>query len=186
MIGVVALLAAQAAVEPPKTVNDIEIGTPEDFATPGPATVCIRDMAVSPREGETAYLAYSGIHFATIHLVLADGDAADFTLGENFIDLHKPGQGPMIQNGDIRVYFFEQGPEVSYQVHARFETDEGDRGWTPRVRVEGSALGGNRRDRDIFRRLSLDGESRPNCDRRYDFGWGVILEGDPIDATETQ
>jgi hypothetical protein len=186
MIGLLIMLAAQAAVEPPRTVNGIEVGRPENFATHGPARVCMRDMVLSPREGETAYLSYSGIHNGGLRLVLANDEDIEFTLGEIFIDQRRADQGPTFRTPEMRVYLIERGSEVFYQIHGRVEVDDGEWRWRPLVNVEGSALGGNRRDDDIFRRLSLDGDKGAHCDRRYNFGWGVILGDETIDSTEPE
>lgn len=179
-------LLAQATVEPPRTVNGIELGDAEEFVTPGPATICMREMVISPREGEKAYLAYSGIHNGGIRLVLADGEYVDFTLGEIFRDLRRPDQGPTIRKDEMRVYFFESGPDLTYQAFAIPEWEEADGRWQPLVNVTGTALAGNRSDHPLFERLSFNWDTRASCDRRYDFGWGVLLEGDPIDVTNAQ
>ena len=73
-------------------MNDIVIGEPDDFVTAGPASVCMREMVVTPWSGEKAYLTYSGIHNGSIRLVLADGDYVEFTYGEIFLDRHSPDQ----------------------------------------------------------------------------------------------
>jgi hypothetical protein len=189
MLGVIMPLLAQAAVEPPRTVNGIELGDAEDFATVGPATVCIREMVVTPRSGETAYLAYSGIHNGGIRLVLADGEYVDFTYGEIFRDQRTPGQRMSLRTDGMRVYRYDddRGPEVDYQVHVDLPATQWDSvGWEPLVNVSGTALAGNRSDTALFARLSFNLDVEAACDRRYNFGWGVILEGEPIDETNAQ
>lgn len=181
-------ILAQATIESPRTVNGIELGEVEDFATAGPATVCMREMVISPRAGETAYLAYSGIHNGGIRLVLADGSFIEFTYGEIFRDQRKPGQRMSLRTEGMRVYRYDddRGPDVDYQVHIDLPaTDLSDGGWQPLVNVNGTALSGNRADTHLFERLSFNLDVEADCDRRYNFGWGVILEGEPIDQTET-
>lgn len=180
-------ILAQAAVEPPRTVNGIELGEADDFATTGPAKVCMREMVIAPQAGETAYLSYSGIHNGGIRLVLSSGEFVDFTYGESFRDMRRPGQGTSIRAKDMRVYLYKDGREVSYQVHAELpETEWSDGGWQPLVNVSGTALSGNRSDARLFERLTFNLDVKAACDRRYDFGWGIILEGDPVDVTESQ
>ena len=189
MLGVILPMLAQAAIEPPLTVNEIELGDAEDFATAGPATVCMREMVIAPQAGETAYLTYSGIHNGGIRLVLAGGDYVDFTYGEIFRDQRKSGQRTSLRTEGMRVYRYDddRGSEVDYQVHVDLPaTDWGDGGWEPLVNVSGTALAGNRSDTGLFERLSFNMDVESACDRRYNFGWGVILEGEPIDETNAQ
>lgn len=187
MLTVLLPLLAQAAVEPPRTINDIELGEPNDFATLGPATVCIREMVISPREGETAYLAYSGIHNGGIRLVLANGKDIEFTYGEIFRDMRRPGQGTSVRAKDMRVYLYDDEREVRYQVHVLLpESEWSDGGWQPLVNVAGTALTGTRSDARFFERLSFNWDAGVQCARRYAFGWDQILEGEPIDQTDAQ
>lgn len=189
MLGVILPMLAQAAVEPPLTVNEIELGRAEDFATAGPATVCMREMVISPQPGETAYLTYSGIHNGGIRLVLADGDYIDFIYGEIFRDQRTSGQRTALRTEGMRVYRYDddRGPDVDYQVHVDLPaTGWGDGGWQPLVNVSGTALADNRADTRLFDRLSFDLDVEAACDRRYNFGWGVIREGEPIDETNAR
>lgn len=186
MFGLVLPILAQAAVEPPRTVNGIELGDAQAFATTGPATVCMREMVIAPQAGKTAYLAYSGIHNGGIRLELADGKFVEFTYGEIFRDQRKPGQRTSLRTDGMRVYRFDddRGPDVEYQVHVNLPgTEWDDGGWRPLVNVSGTGLNGNRTDTRLFERLSFNLDAQTPCDRRYNFGWGVILEGEPIDET---
>lgn len=186
MLGVILPILAQAVVVPPRTVNGIELGDAEDFATAGPATICIREMVVSPRSGETAFLAYSGIHNGGIRLVLADGKFVEFTYGEIFRDLRKPSQGTSLRTDGMRVYRHDddRGPGVEYQVHVEFPpTEWDDGGWLPLVNVAGTALSGTRADTHLFERLSFNLDPKAACDQRYEFGWDIIIDGAPIDRT---
>jgi hypothetical protein len=189
MLGVILPMLAQAAVEPPRTVNEIELGDAGDFATAGPATVCMREMVIAPQPGETAYLTYSGIHNGGIRLVLSNGEYIDFTYGEIFRDQRKSGQRTSLRAEGMRVYRYDddRGPDVDYQVHADLPaTDWSDGGWQPLVNVSGTALSGNRNDAHLLERLSFNLDVEAACNRRYNFGWGVILEGEPIDETKVQ
>jgi len=177
-------ILAQSAVEPPRTVNGIELGDAENFATPGPAVVCMDRMTISPREGETAHLSYSGIHAGTIRLILADGDYVDFAHGDAWADQRRAGQGPAHVDGELRYYRFEDGREVRYQVFAPSEWAEGRRRAT--VNISGTGLSGNRFDERLFDRMSLTAGDEANCDRRYDYGWDIILGDEPIETTESQ
>lgn len=188
MFGLVLPILAQVAVEPPRTVNNLELGDAEDFATPGPATVCIREMVVSPQAGETGYLAYSGIHNGGIRLILSDGEFVEFTYGEIWRDQRKPGQRTALRTEGMRVYRYDADQrEVSYQVHVNLPATEwDDGGWQPLVNVSGTALAGNRNDTRLFDRLSFNLDVEAACDRRYNFGWGVLLGDEPIGETNAQ
>ena len=189
MLGLILPILAQGAVEPPRTVNGFELGDATDFASAGPATVCMREMVITPKSGETAYLAYSGIHNGGIRLVLADGEFVEFTYGEIFRDQRRPGQRTALRAEGMRVFRYDddRGREVDYQVHVNLPATEwNDGGWQPLVNVSGTALAGNRTDTALFQRLSFNPDVDARCDRRYNFGWGIILEGEPIDETNAQ
>jgi hypothetical protein len=177
-------LLAQAVVEPPRTVNGIELGDADDFATPGPATVCMEQMTVTPRQGETAYLSYSGIHAGSIRLVLTDGDYVEFAHGDNWADQRPGGQRPAYVDDKVRIYRFEDGREVRYQVFAPSEWDQGRQRAV--VLITGTGLSGNRFDERIFDRMSLTGGGDMHCDRRYGYGWDSILGDEPIETTEPE
>jgi len=170
---------AQGAAEPPRTVNGIEIGLAADFATSGPARVCMEQMIVSPRQGETAYLSYSGIHAGSIRLVLADGDYVDFAHGDTWADQRRGGQRPAHVEDEARYYRFEEAREVRYQVFAPSEWDDRRRAV---VNVSGTGLSGNRSDKRILDRMSLGGADETHCDRQYRYGWDVILGDEPIET----
>ncbi len=177
-------LLAVVQVEPPTTVNGLEIGPAEEFSTPGPARVCIRQMVISPQEGEVAYLDYSGIHNGGIAIRTADGRVIRYTLGEIFADHRRPDQGPVIRNTERRIYRFENGRFVNYMVFAIRPGEEPE--WRPLVLISGEGLGGNRADNRYFDRLSFAWEGSDRCDQAYNFGWGVILGNEPIDASELE
>ena len=147
----------------------------------------MREMVIAPQEGETAYLTYSGIHNGGIRLVLANGKFVDFTYGEIFRDQRRPDQGTSVRAKDMRVYLYDDEREIHYQVHVELPaTDWSDGGWQPLVNVGGTALNGSRADARLFERLSFNLDVEAVCDRRYNFGWGVILDGEPIDETNGQ
>lgn len=176
------LVAAQA--EPPTTVNGIEIGAAEDFATRGPARVCMREMVITPGEGEVAYLDYSGIHNGGIVIRTADDRIIRFTLGEIYVDRRRPDQGPVIRDAERRIFRFEDDRFVKYMVFVVRPGEEGE--WRPLVSISGEGLGGNRADIRFFDRLSFDWDGSGHCDRTYNFGWGVILGNEPIDVSESE
>jgi hypothetical protein len=178
-------LLVQVTVEAPRTVNGIELGPADDFATTGPARVCMREMVISPRAGETAYLAYSGIHHGGIRLVLANGKDLEFIYGEIFRNMRRPGQGTSIRAKDMRVYLYDDENGAQYQVHVLLpETEWSEGGWQPVVNVRGTALMGNRADAQLFERLSFS--RNVDCDRQYNFGLDLILDGEPVDQTSAQ
>ena len=184
VLALVPWILAQAAGEPPRTVNGIELGEAEDFATPGPAMVCMAEMIISPRQGETAYLSYSGIHNGSIRLVLADGDYVDFAHGDAWADQRRGGQRPAHVDGEVRYYRFEDGREVRYQVFAPSEWDEGR--LRAVVNISGTGLSGNRFDERILDRMSLAGSDEARCDRQYGYGWDIILGDEPIETTASE
>ncbi|MEO5706763.1 MAG: hypothetical protein ABIT10_12685 [Alteraurantiacibacter sp.] len=168
--------AALAQSENPTTVNGIEIGPAADFATSGPARVCMQDMVILPQVGETAFLNYSGIHNGSIRLRLANGEDIVFTLGEIFRPQTTPAQGPVWIEGGMRYYAINDGPELFYQV---MRLDEEDGRYRPAIHIAGSALSGNRSDRRWVDRVALEIDPQ-NCTRTYNFGWGVIFGEEPV------
>lgn len=186
MLGtVLLLLAAQSAAEPARTVNDQELGPAEEFTNDGPAVVCMRDLVIRPRAGQSVQLGYSGIHAGTLRLFLENGKYVDLTDGEIFRDQRRAGQGPAERRDDMRIFLVaDEGSDVRYQLEGTGEetTDYSP----PRVMVDGPGLAGNRSDHAVFEVVSFERPESVQCDRRYAYGWGVLLEGEPFSTREGQ
>jgi hypothetical protein len=175
------LLSAQSGAEPARTVNGQELGPAEQFTTPGPATVCMRQLVLRPRAGERVLLNYSGIHNGTLRLILKSGSYVDFTDGEIFIDQHKRGEAPVTARADMDIYLVrDQRPEVRYQLEGTGRRTEDYA--PPRVMVTGPGLVADRVDDRLFDEVSFADPKAVKCDRRYQYGWGVLLEGEPFDV----
>lgn len=181
LMALIAVLT-QGAVEPPRTINGIELGAAERFATPGPATVCMSEMVIALREGETAFLAYSGIHSGRIRLVRKDGRFAEFAVGDAWRDARRAGQGPVFRKASMRIYLTTDGQDIRYQLHDVPRTEWSDGSARPLISISGSALVGNAADDDLLQRISFDWDHTVTCDRSYNYGWSVIMGYDPIDA----
>jgi hypothetical protein len=175
----VLLLAAQSAAEPPRTVNGIILGTAEDFSTVGPATVCLRELVIRPKAGQTVQLTYSGIHHATLRLILADGKYVDFTDGEIFKDQRRLNQPATWRRAGFEIYRLRgTRGKKSYQIEGvGRKTDDYS---PPRIMVEGTAIAGSNGDLDLFALVDVADAASVLCDARYAYGWDVILEGAPV------
>ena len=175
------LLAAQSAVQPARTVNGQELGTAEEFATRGPATVCMRELVIRPRAGQAVQLGYSGIHSGTLRVILENGAYGDFTDGEIFIDQRKRATGPVATRPGMEIFLIhDQRPKVEYQLEGtRPQTDDYS---PPRVLVSGPGLASDRTDDRLFDEVSFADPESVTCNRRYQYGWGVLLEGEPFDV----
>jgi hypothetical protein len=172
-------LALQAA-PPAKTVNDAELGPAEQFTTAGPATVCLREMVVHASEGETVQLAYSGIHHASLILTLGNGETIELTEGEIFSDRRKRGQRVEWQQTGMALYRVDRIEGVEYQIEGQAIADR----WAsaPRAFTKGNGLRGDESDRMRLKGLSFESADAARCDRRYDYGWDVLLGDAPLDT----
>ena len=177
------LAASMQAGEPPTTVNGGELGPADEFAIKGPATVCMYQLVVRPAEGQSVQLTYSGIHYGSLALTLANGEQVEFTDGDNFLDQRKGRQVPLWRQGAMDVFLLEhQGRNVRYQIEGR--GTENRWGEAPRVMVEGAALRGDRSDRKFLETVSFEGPENVQCDVRYNYGWGVILGNEPLELRQ--
>ena len=172
-------LASGAHADPPTTVNGIELGTEDQFTSFGPATVCMRELVLRPLEGQSVQLLYSGIHSGTLRLTLADGTYVDFTDGEIFRDQRSRRSRPIVMRDDMGIYRIRRkSVDTVYQLEGLDRTDGLS---TPsRVMVRGTALSQERADLPLLGRASFENPADVKCDRRYAYGWGVILDGEPI------
>ena len=172
LLPLLALVAAQD-VPPPRTVNGIVLGTADEFSVAGPARVCLGDTSIDIVPGETAYLDYSGIHWATIRVVGRNG---------TFI----VRQGPFLEPRRARLHedfrertiarYRDQG-RPAYLIYSPTPWPAGED--LPRVKIEGDALG-HARDGEILDRIRINPSEPDNCARRFDYGW----EASPQPANE--
>jgi hypothetical protein len=68
--------------------------------------------------------------------------------------------------------------EFRYLVYAKKEYS--GRKLVPSIWLDGTALRGNGSDKAIVARLIVDESSMESCDIAYHYGWGVLLEGEPL------
>ncbi len=178
------MLAVQQS-EAARTVNDAELGPAAEFTTERPATVCLRNLVVRPTKGQSVQLTYSGIHFGSLRLDLANGEHIEFTDGDNFRDQRKRGQRPVWRQERMGFYRVDDDDEgVRYQIEGRsIRTDYGE---PPRVMIDGANLAGNRSDRKLFVSVSFEKPDDVVCDRRYEYGWGVIFGDEPLQANRNK
>jgi hypothetical protein len=168
LVAALPLLAAAFTPEPPTTVNGQVLGAAEDFATAGPADVCLQDMVVSPRAGETVYVEYLGIHDARLRLTLADGTFVILTQGDSYRDQRSRDQQPAIERDPQRYYLIGEGSARRYQmVTLESDSDEGQYA----LFLSGTALTGTRSDEKLLDRLSYGAEKGRHCDREFGYGW---------------
>jgi hypothetical protein len=174
------LLSLQTAAEPPRTVNDAVLGPAESFTTPGPATVCMRQLVIRPRTGQRVQLLYSGIHAGTLRLYLEDGRYVDFMDGEIFVDRRQRGEAPVAARPDMKIFLtMDQRPKVNYQLEG---TGQRTKDYAPpRVMASGPGLASDTIDDRIFDEVQFTDPAAVKCDRRYEYGWGVLMDGEPFD-----
>ncbi|MFO6448152.1 hypothetical protein ACLBKU_13530 [Erythrobacter sp. NE805] len=181
MIDALALLAlALQAAPPARTVNDAELGPAEAFTTHGPATVCLRELVVRAGEGESVQLSYSGIHYASLILTRRGGDTLELTEGESFKNRRERRQRTEWRQTGMALYRVDRLGEVEYQLEG--EAISGRWGSAPRAFVKGKGLRGDPTDRQRVKGVSFEPADAVHCDRRYDYGWDVLLGDAPLDA----
>jgi hypothetical protein len=158
------LLAAFAAeqIPTPRTVNDGVLGTAHEFAVDGPARVCLLSTSFDLEEGETAYLAYLGIHFGEIRVVGPRG-TINLREGDSWTE---PTGGEVVQRSpDRAIARYGQGRAARYLLYLSGE---------PVMWVQGSALRGPGGERRVLPRIRrLEGNER-SCTRRFIYGLNFI------------
>ena len=178
MIATILAFVAAGAAEPPvpRTVNDIVLGEAADFESVGPAQICTDKLKFVLRQGERAYLEYSGIHDMRIAisgkfgvLKISEGDAWAKPRNRNGLVLHTP---------DLK--FYDVGDDHEYRYLAYGKTTYSDGDFIPLIWVDGDALIGNRSDRKLLRRLELRDDTIGGCSVTYGYGWDVVMDGAPI------
>jgi hypothetical protein len=168
LLAALILLLAGEAVPPPKTVNDQVLGKAEDFMQRGPGRVCLAQTSVDLDEGETAYVGYLGIHYASLRIYgrfgqfsVTEGEMYKSPKGGQRVDL--PGGDSVLRHrkdGRIRYLLFGPG----------WDANDDD---IPRTWVEGEALGRGH-DYNIFSRIRIAREPS-KCTRRFEYGWDFLL-----------
>jgi hypothetical protein len=172
------LVAAAVLMTPPvpTTVNDQLLGTVEEFAFRGPGKVCFGEASISIEVGETSYLEYSGIHSLRI-LVVGQKDTLQFTMGDSWAK-PKGMQRLLMLHKDFKVTKVGNKTEFKYLISAK--TEFSDRRFKPRIWVDGTGLRGTSSDKRVFLNLSLSEPPHHGCGITYDYGWGVLMDGDPV------
>ena len=171
-----AMAALTPVVSAPTGVNDAVLGEAKDYAFQGPGRVCLREAWLDLSKGETAYLRYSGIHFQTIVidgpsgiLELKEGEAWAKPKGERTLLLRKAG---------MEVFDIGTDMEFRYLVYGANQYSNGQ--LVPKIWLDGGALVGDGRDRKLVSRISIGALPAKNCNMTYNYGWGVLLEGEPM------
>jgi hypothetical protein len=164
-----ALLASAAPapepIPPPRGVNGAVLGTAEANRMPGPARVCFIDTGLALRADETAWLDYVGIHAASIRVV---GRHGQYLVREGNSWAVPPGPGPSVRDArGRRIVRYGPAGQVRYLIYGPV-THAGP-GERPSVWVEGAALNGTARDRNILNRIAPVA-GNPRCRRRFIYG----------------
>lgn len=170
MIALPLLAAALIQAEPPRGVNGTVLGTAEQFSVSGPARVCFFHTSLDLAPGETAYLDYLGIHWASIRV---SGARGSFLVreGDNWAAPDEPGRPARDRHG--RNVVKHHSPEGwRYLIFGR-TTYSPDRE-RPLVWLEGDAIDGSNRDRQIINRVRTSSNEVRGCARR--FVYGLVLD----------
>lgn len=176
-----AMMTWMQSASAPIGVNGSVLGKAEEFAFHGPGKVCLREAWVDLTERETAHLKYSGIHHQTIEisgpngtLELEEGEAWAKPNVRRTLLFHKPG---------MDVFEIGTDTEFRYLVYGATEYSAGH--LVPMIWVDGDVLRGDIRDKKIVSRINL-GAANQGCRITYNYGWGVLLEGEPIVTRENE
>ena len=168
----VAILALAAmAQEPARTVNGQILGPAEEFATSGPARVCLHRTSIDVLEGETAYLDYLGIHWGGVRVTGPLG-TLEVREGDAWAEPRTAGR-IVSQSADSEIVRHRQRNRSRYLIYGRSEYS--DDGTSPVAWVEGDALNGSTRDMRLLRRIDVNQPDMSSCQRRFIYGWGPLL-----------
>ncbi|MEA3012349.1 MAG: hypothetical protein QOD42_894 [Sphingomonadales bacterium] len=165
LLAVAAPARALEPIPPPRGVNGAVLGTAEAYRMPGPMRVCFIDTGLALRADETAWLDYVGIHAASIRVA---GPHGQYLVREGNSWAVPPGPGPSVPDArGRRIVRYRTAGQFRYLIYGPV-TDAGP-GDRPSVWVEGAALNGAARDRDILNRIApVAGNAR--CRRRLVYG----------------
>lgn len=176
MSAFLALAIIAQAVPVPTGVNKAVLGKAEDFTFQGPGRVCLREAWLDLFDGELSRLKYSGIHFQTIEIVgplgvleLKEGEAWAKPRGERTL---------LLRRADMEV--FDIGTDMEFRYLAYGTNQYSDGKLVPMIWLDGSVLVGDARDRKLVSRVNIGAGSVKSCKITYNYGWGVLLEGEPM------
>jgi hypothetical protein len=171
-------LMIEAQVDPPVPtgVNGSVLGEAQDYAVVGPTIICTPALRFAVDEGERVYLAYSGIHNLRLTLTGKLG-SLELSEGDAWAKPRKRGQ-LLFQKSGMRIYEIGSEPKLSYLVYGADAYSKGR--FYPRVWISGEMLRGNHKDRKLLKRFEFRENAPSDCSVSYGYGWGVLLEGDPL------
>ena len=169
------LSIAAAQVEPPRTVNGAVLGSAADFATRGPAQVCMREIAITAREGEVAYLGYAGIHSGTLRLVIGE-KYVDFMHGESW-GVPKRELRPVAERSGYRIAREREGKRRYAILVSRPDAPEQEK---VLVWISGTAVAGSAGRLGLVDRLRVQMPAATGCQRTYAYGWDMLLGEEPV------
>lgn len=178
MLGLALVAAFLGQPEPPRTVNDQVLGQTEDFATAGPARVCIGRTSIDIVAGETAYLDYLGIHWG---IVRVEGPHGIYRIRVGGWQPPEASFRIIRQTPDLEIERHPLRGRSRYLFWGRVDGE-------PRTRaiawLEGDALNGSTRDLGILHRIDVNLSDPQSCRRRFNYGWGVVMGEEPPETRE--
>jgi predicted peptidase len=167
-------------VPEPTTVNGDSLGKPEDFRTNGPARGCIENVAVDLITGESAYLAYAGIHSGKLR-VISEAGQIDIVHGDTFAKVS--GRKISVSKKDsFRVVRSGRGSKTKYLFYAPTEYSDGEEYLN--LIVSGSRIRGVKDDLQIVDRISLSRKLPEGCAMRYSYGWDMLFGDEPLSSDD--
>jgi hypothetical protein len=177
-------LIAVSQAPAPTTINGDTLGSPEEFSTAGPARICMREMAVNAKNGETVSLKYAGIHSGTLSLV-SNEKSVDFDHGEIW---KKPKRkGKLISKSDeVEIYRTKRRNKLANLVWISAKDYDGKRTQQPVVWISGPLLDGGSGDWGILAGLDIRLSGHKDCDRTYAYGWGMLFGDEPLSTKREQ
>ncbi len=138
----------------------------------GPLMLCFRYSGFSLAAGESVTDIQMGIHGLALAV---ESPAGRYEVHENEI-LATPRLGRRVLRTETASVYRSRNSSVSYVVMARPEFSP-DRD-VPLLVLSGEALEGNSADARFYSRVTVSDPASMHCDRRYLYGWDVMLEPD--------
>lgn len=177
MVMLMFLLLAAAEPPVPMTVNDQVLGDPSEFETVGPARLCMDSMAIDLAEGEAGYLEYAGIHRGSFK-VLAPEAAYSIV----FVDYWQENtrRARTVRKGKSWSIKWS-GSKKQPIFHMFVDYDKGE-GAISIGTIKPNAPRAWEAHREFLDRLTLSPEFIENCDRRYAYGWPMLMGDKPLSS----
>ena len=175
-----ALAVGAAQPTTPTTVNGHELGAIEEFETRGPARLCMNSVTIDLVEGEVGYLQYAGIHEGRL-MVLTQKSSYEISLGSG-AGFRFTDKDPFLVGKKWEIW--RSGAMRKPKLLIRYDTED-QHDWHEAAVVAALEPASWTAHLDFIRRIFMSPSEPADCDRRYTYGWDMLLGERPLSEKNT-